>query len=371
MSRVETLDASTSALQSPGLRGGWRGIVLGILFPRRSSLAARLTAVVLGLAPLSGASSSFAQAPPSVADKETARTLMNAGDDRFEASDFAGALTAYQGADTIMHLPMTGVALARAQAALGLLLEARDTALQVTHQPEQPGENTMYAEARVEARALADTLVMRLPSLDLQPSASPAGLVVSIDDVPLPPAALAIPRKVNPGKHVVTARAPGFVSARVEVTVAERAVLPVALRLDLEAPASPPMATTGTPVTPPPVAPPPRQKVSLLVYLGFGIGGAPLIVGAVTGGLSLSKTSSLATRCDAAKRCAAGSPGASDLAAATTLASISNITIAVGVAGMVTGIVGLVLSRGDRHAVPKMAIAPVIGPGTLGVAGAF
>ena len=346
---------------------GPRGTVVGILSPRRSSLAARLTAVVLGLAPLSGAGASFAQAPPSVADKETARTLMNAGDDRFEARDFAGALTAYQGADTIMHLPMTGVALARAQAALGLLLEARDTALQVVHQPEQPGENLMYAEARVEARALADTLATRLPSLDLQPSASPAGLVVSIDDVPLPPAALVLPRKVNPGKHIVTARAPGFVGARVEITVAERAVLPVALQLDLEAPASPPMVT---PVTPTPVTPPQRE-VSLLVYLGFGIGAAPLLVGAVTGGLSLSKTSSLATRCDAAKRCAAGSAGASDLDAAATLANISNITLAVGVAGMVTGIVGLVLSREDKHAVPTMAIAPVIGPGTLGVAGVF
>jgi len=223
----------------------------------------------------------------------------------------------------------------------------------------------MYAEARVEARALADTLATRLPSLDLQPKASPAGLVVSIDDVPLPPAALVLPRKVNPGKHIVTARAPGFVGARVEITVAERAVLPVALLLDLDAPASPPMVTPVTPVTPP------QRQVSLLVYLGFGIGAAPLLVGAVTGGLSLSKTSSLATRCDAAKRCAAGSAGASDLDAAATLANISNITLAVGVAGMVTGIVGLVLSREDRHAVPTMAIAPVIGPGTLGVAGVF
>jgi hypothetical protein len=160
----------------------------------------------------------LAQAPPSAADKETARTLMNQGDDRFDAKDYAGALKAYQGADAIMHPPMTGVALARAQAALGLLLEARDTALQVAHQPAQAGDNPKYAESRAEARTLADARSARIPSLDLKLSASPAGLVVSVDDVPLPVAALTLPRKVNPGKHVVTARAPAFADARAAST---------------------------------------------------------------------------------------------------------------------------------------------------------
>jgi hypothetical protein len=341
------------------------------LSPRRSSLAARLAAVALVLASVAGTGASFAQTPPSAADKETARALMNTGDDRFEARDFAGALTAYQGADAIMHLPMTGAAAARAQAALGLLLEARDTALQVTRLPEQPGENPKYAEARAEARALADTLETRLPALDLRPSSSPPGLVISIDDAPLPPAALALPRKVNPGKHVVSARAPGFATARVEITVAERATLLVPLRLVPEAHPTPPAATTTT-VTPPlPVAPPPQRSMSTLVYIGFGIGGASLLAAAVTGGLSLAKTSNLAAECDATRRCPTGSAGAGDLAAATTLANISNVTLAVGVAGVATGIVGIVLSRGDRHPAPKAAIAPVIGPGTLGLAGVF
>jgi hypothetical protein len=337
--------------------------------PRRSSLAARFAAVTLAIASLAGAGSSFAQAPPSVADKETARTLMNAGDDHFDAKDYAGALKAYLGADAIMHLPMTGIAVARAEAALGQLLEARDTALQVTRLPVQAGENSKFAEARAEAQALASSLEPRVPSLELAPSASPPGLVVSIDDAPLPAAALGLPRKVNPGKHVVTARAPGFADARVEITVAERARLPVALAMVPATTAPTPMPTPTTPTLPPAIAPAPRS-ISPLVYVGFGIGGASLIAGAVTGGLSLSKTSGLKTSCPG-MLCPAGSAGASDRAAAGTLANISNVTLALGVAGVVTGIVGVVLSRGDKHPPASAAVTPSIGPGTLGVAGTF
>jgi len=303
---------------------------------------------------------SFAQAPPSAADKETARTLMNQGDDRFEAKDYAGALEAYQGADSIMHLPMTGASLARAQVALGLLLEARDTALQVAHLPAQAGENPRYAEARAEARALADALAARIPALDLKLSASPAGLVVSVDDAPLPPATLGLPRKVNPGKHVVTARAPGFATARAVVTVAEGATL--AVRLELVAGATQPPAPTTTP--PGSAA---GRKISPLVYVGFGIGGASLLAGAVTGGLSLSKTASLATdpACDTHKMCGP----TSGLGAATTLANVSNVTLGIGLAGVVAGVVGVVLSRGDAR--PAVALTPVIGPAMVGVSGLF
>lgn len=351
------------------------------MFPRRSSLAARLVAVVLAVAPLAATAPSYAQAPPSAADKETARTLMNAGDDRFEAKDFSGALKAYQGADTIMHLPMTGIAVARAQAALGLLLEARDTALQVAHQPPQPGENAKFAQARTEAQALADSVAARLPSLDLKPSASPPDLVVSIDDVALPSAALTLPRKVNPGKHVVSARAPGFADARVEITVAERATVPVALAMvagkSSVASASTTLTTSPGDNAPPPVAPvdvaPPARSISPLVYVGFGVGGASLIAAAITGGLSLARTSKLADECDKPSMlCPSSGNGPADIAAATTLANISNVTLALGAAGVVTGIVGLVLSRGDKHPAPAAAaIQPVVGPGTLGMVGVF
>ncbi|MEO7327348.1 MAG: hypothetical protein ABI193_02135, partial [Minicystis sp.] len=209
-----------------------------------------------------------------------------------------------------------------------------------------------------------------IPSLLVTVSPSPAGVVVSVDDAPVPPQALALPRKVNPGKHVVVARASGFADARVEVSVAERAALPVAITLVPQtAPLRPvAKATTDPPREKAPDAAPARG-LSPLVYIGFGVGGAGLIAGAITGGLSLSKTAKLANDCDAAKRCTPGSTGADELASATTLANVSNVSLGVGVAGALTGVLGIFLSRRDRGAEP--AIKPLVGPTSLGVMGVF
>jgi hypothetical protein len=284
---------------------------------------------------------------------------MDQGDDRMEARDYTGALAAYQGADAIMHLPMTTVAVARAQAALGLLLEARDTALAVVHTPAQPGETPPYAKARAEAQALADRLAPRIPSLAITLADRPAGLTVTVDGAVVPAAALDAPRKVNPGKHVIVMRAPGLPEVRVEVTAGEGSVLPVPLSLRQGAAPEPP-------VVPPPPAPAPAHGVSPLVYAGFSVGGAGLIVGAVTGGLSWSKTSQLSTLCPN-KVCPAGS-----LATPTLLADVSDAGFALAIAGVGVGVVGVVLSRGAAPA-PRtgVTIRPVVGPGSVGLAGEF
>ena len=73
----------------------------------------------------------IARAEPTAGDKETARSLMDEGDRKFAAKDFKGALDAYQGAHAIMGVPTTGIEVAKAQEALGLLVEARDTLLAV------------------------------------------------------------------------------------------------------------------------------------------------------------------------------------------------------------------------------------------------
>ncbi len=61
---------------------------------------------------------------------------------------------------------------------------------------------------------------------------------------------------------------------------------------------------------------------------------------------------------------------------ATTLANASNVTFAVGGAGLIAGIVGLVLARRRAPAIPPLAFAPVrlvpiLGAGTAGVRAVF
>ncbi|MFO0659823.1 MAG: hypothetical protein U0165_08340 [Polyangiaceae bacterium] len=197
--------------------------------------AARMTTLsALWLVTLS---SSFAAAQPAnsptAADRETARALMGEGDTKFEAKDYAGALSAYEGAHKIMGVPTTGIAVARALEALGQLIEARDLALQVARIPTSSGEPKPFAQARSDADSLAEKLAAKIATVKIEVSGLPAGTTpkVTIDGVALTPEAAALPRKVNPGKRVIAASAPGFANATQEVVLKPGATVDVKLAM--------------------------------------------------------------------------------------------------------------------------------------------
>lgn len=198
----------------------------------RSVFGAGLTAVfVFVSAFLIASPAAFGQ--PTSADKETARNLMKEGDSKFAVKDYAGALKAYEAAHAIMQVPSTGLPLAKAQLERGLLVEARDTLLQVTRHPKEAGEPSAYAKAREEATELAQKIAPRIPSVTIEVEGAPgdAAVEVKVDGAVVPPAALSAPRKVNPGAHVITASASGFQTATSNVTVKEGETRRVALKL--------------------------------------------------------------------------------------------------------------------------------------------
>jgi hypothetical protein len=111
------------------------------------------------------------------------------------------------------------------------------------------------------------------------------------------------------------------------------------------------------------------------VYIGFGVGGAGLLVGAVTGVLSLSKAGNLSTSCPH-NSCPPGDPQDS-LDSAKTTATISTIGFIVGAVGVGVGVAALVLGGSSGSAEIKakakapVRIQPQIGLGRVGVIGEF
>ena len=93
----------------------------------------RLTMTATAVATLLAAPGASAQV--SAADRETARSAMQEGRDLRDKGDLKGALQRFKTADDIMHVPTTSLEVARAQVALGLLIEALDTiaAIRKTH----------------------------------------------------------------------------------------------------------------------------------------------------------------------------------------------------------------------------------------------
>jgi hypothetical protein len=328
---------------------------------------------------------SVAWAEPSAADRETARDLMKEGDKKFAAKDAAGAMRAYEEAHKLVNVPTTGRELARAQEALGLFVEARDTCSLVSKMPKQPNEPAPFTNARTECTDVASALAPKIGTLRIVIEGVSAELKpeITIDGVPIP-GGTSVSRRVNPGRHMVKAAAPGYGESRAETTLSEGGMLDVKLTLTPDGkPSKPPVTTvvTGDGKTPPAEGPPPpveptTKQTSPLVYVGFGLGGVGLLAGGITGALAFSKASSAKDQCTS-NVCPSGAQ--SDIDGSKTMGTISTIGFGVGVAGVAVGVVGLLISKPATaaNAAPARAartggtLVPVIGLGSAGLAGTF
>jgi hypothetical protein len=343
-------------------------------------LFAPLVAATLVLAAPAGAE-------PTAADKETARGLMTEGRADRDKGDLKGALKAFAGADSIMHVPTTGLELARAQVAVGQLVEARDTALRVMRIPESAGDPAPFKQAREAASQLNDQLGGRIPSLTVNVKNVPDGVTatVTIDDAPLSAEVLGQPRKLDPGHHVVVAKA-GTADGKQEVDLAEKESKQVTIELPAQS-AAPPASVepTGTATEgPPPDETPPASERSgaskAMIWGGFGLAGAGVIAGSITGLLAMSQTSSVksSSQCSGTV-CNPSADG--DISSAKTMATISTVSFIAGGVGAVVGVIGLLtVASSSPAAAPAEApasdansarLVPWLGFGAAGVSGRF
>ncbi len=322
------------------------------------TLRALLPASLL-CATLAVSTSAFAN-EPSAADKETARGLMAEGRADRDKNDLNGALKAFAGADAIMHVPTTGLELARAQAAVGQLVEARDTALRVARSPEKPGEPAPFKAARDTASQLTDQLEARIPSLTVNVKNVPSGMTatLTIDGVDVPSEVIGQPRKLDPGHHVVEAKA-GTAYGKQEVDVAEKDSKEVSIELPAQSAAPAAGGATDTAASdtsqqqPEQSAEPQGRSggSKVMIFGGFGLAAVGVIAGSVTGLMSMSKTSSIKSsgNCQTINGnpvCNTNSED-SDISSAKTLATISTISFIAGGVGAAVGVIGLFVGGGS------------------------
>lgn len=273
-----------------------------------------------------------AGAEPSAAEKETARGLVRTGRVKLERGDLEAALADFRAAHEIMNVPTTGLELGKAQAKLGMLVEALDTLLAVTRMPVTRGEPLAFRRARIEAGKLAQELGPRVPAVRLKLTGEAAGdAVVSIDGQALPPQLVGSPYKVNPGVHQVLATAAGGAEARAQIHLDEGQAREVVLNLVTPAPAKP--------------EPQAESETHPLVWAGLGLAGLGAVAGSITGGLALSKHADVAIRCPGGQ-CPPETHD--DLSAGLTLGTVSTIMFVAAGVGAAAAVVGLFLPYGDE-----------------------
>ncbi len=331
---------------------------------------------------------------PTAADKETARGLMDEGNARRDRHDLQGALESFKGADGIMHVPTTSLEVARTEIALGMLVEGRDKLLEILRMPAKAREPKAFTEARNAAQSLSDDLEARIPALHLVLRGVPDGASpsVSIDGENVPSASLNAWRRLNPGHHEIVAHA-ATLERREEASLHEREKKEVVVDL------SPAPAAAPTPAPEPVAAPattepagkseaasssadtaaaePKSNPWKTVMFVGFGVGGVGIIVGSITGILSISDTNSAKSIPADQGGCAGnvcGPAAHDDIQAAKTTGTISTIAFIAGGAGIAAGVVGLVLSKGSsssRASTGALHAEPWLGPGSAGVHGTF
>jgi hypothetical protein len=293
------------------------------------------TAIVLATAVAAPA----AAATTSPADRETARSMMQEGRDLRDKGDLKGALQRFKAADDIMHVPTTSLEVARTQVSLGLLVEARDTIAAIHKTQAQADDPTPFKDARVKADELDSQLEGRIPTLTISVSGAAEGdsPVVAVDGVSLPPSVATLPRKIDPGHHVVSAKGAAG-EAKEELDIAEGEKKDVQLTLAAAGAGGPQEDTAGSDSRPLVHTPGP------LTYGGIVVGGVGLATGVVTGLLELSKASAVKSGECPQKQCPSGTP-ASDLSTANSLATVATVSFAVAAAGAIVAVVSLVLGH--------------------------
>lgn len=311
--------------------------------------------------------STGAHAEAPVETAATARAAQREGDRLRDAGDLNGALERYTVAHAALAEPTSGLRLANAQAALGLLVEARQTAATVAAMQRSQREPAEFARARKAAAKLAASLEPRLSMFEV--TVTPATtFTLRIDGWLVPENMQGLRFRTNPGAHVLEVEAQGFRKSSQPFTLAEGAyqVLLVALAPEAEPTvvaqpavvvASEPKTPTPTPreAAPPPAsAPPPeaapargpiaatpREEDSVAdaqrtrAYVALAVGGAVIGAGAITGLVSFIETSNAKDSCEG-EVCPSRLRG--KLQTADTLANVSNIALPLGVLGVAYGL---------------------------------
>jgi hypothetical protein len=288
------------------------------------------------------------------------RALRAKGDCRGALGPFEASHMLHPGVGTLFNIAECEEQLGRIAAALRHLEEAVVLA-------EQKSSRWLP-----DVKAARDRLAQRVSGLviKLAPNA-PRETVVTIDGQPFPRASFGVAVPADPGKHKVTATAPGWAvrAYEVELVSGKDRVLTVAPGVAEAAGTAPPgSALPGPAVAPAPEpvvrAPPapkaPPDRTAAYVAGSFGLAG--IAVAAITGGMLLSKRSTIDKHCTPDKAC--------DSAEGTNAADSARRLVPINTAAWIVG--GLGLGAGTIlwfTAAPASGEAPSVG--FVGVRGAL
>jgi hypothetical protein len=327
-------------------------------------------------------------------DRATARALGLEGQQALDSKDYQKAEDRFRRADKLVHAPTLELGLARALAGVGKYVESQETYNRIIREGLPPGAPEAFKKALDEAKKEVDSVAPKVAGATITVK-GPNGVDVAdpkvfLDEHLVNSASLGVRRAVDPGPHVLRVSADGYKPSEVRFTVPEGGSVNEPVVLDKEvgaaAPATPPPttvggststgpATAGMSAPPTPEQPAAKGSHSILPWVAFGIGGAGLVVGAITGLVAMGDHSSLQSKCTNGT---CGPAQQNDLNSYHSMGTISTVGFVVAGVGAAAGVILLVTQpKGENpSATPPAAasglhVVPVVGLGSIGAAGTF
>lgn len=306
---------------------------------------------------------------------EQGRTLM--GDGRIDEAcvKFAESQRMHPGGGTLLNLALCHEKQGKIATALTEFREARTLA-----KKDNRADRESAAEGEI---AKLEPLLSKI-SVIVSADVKVPGITVEVDGLPLSEGAWGTQFPVDPGTINIIVKAPGYREWKSAIDIGATArtadINVPKLEKDVAIGAStPPVPTTTSSAKPPPIAsssslitsPPviePDAPMSTMRKGGFVLGGIGLAlvgVGAIAGGVAISKNTEAAKYCP---KDLCNTPDEVDRAnQALTFAHLSTATFAVGIAGVVAGTVMVVMA--PKTAPGKVSLS--IGPQFISVTGKF
>jgi hypothetical protein len=334
---------------------------------RRARCLAALLCMSLSLPAIhASAAAPDAVAPKAVSPEErsAARDSATAGIRAFQDGDYDRALDLLRKAEDIVHAPPHLIYIARAHAAKGEFVLARETLMTLVNEVLPADAPGAFRDAQAAGAALKAEIEPKIGRVSIRIQGADgeavdgegldAAVVVTVDGKVVPAAILELPYPVDPGVRKIAVAGENAQGEEVSVTVAEGQIQDVTLHLVVTPEVEVTPAPAPAPVAPPPEAPvaEPKRGTSPWTFIGFGTAAAGVIVGSITGGISLAKTNDAKAEYCAGTSCSpAGGPAFDE---ANALANVSNVAFALAALGVGVGVYGLLATPRPQQ---KTAVA--------------